>query len=498
MAAGAGAGVEEITAGIKRASISLQVTPKNQFPASSASKHIPCGFGYLPLCTRFDPSLGIRAEDDSLTYILVPTTRDIQDATPLSISGEKPAYHSCGETEAYGVTNRTSGQLERFGFTPNGQVKFSSRGLDIGIALGNSYNGHDIRYSNVCSADLESKGSESSLLPAFAQAAVSSSNFLMALLNRGIPINKCVVGVVANTGINMCFGGSFFLNNSFPVVVPLSKQLDLLDHWESKIASAYLQKLSDHGRRLSALALRSQPPKPLVAEMCLLVDDYFVKKLSAEALNRGLAHFSSRGDLHDVQDGLNHMICCLNRLYTSEFARDVPEYPLAIRTPESMEFADGKEMCYELIYRDLSKLGYSTGTPDRTTSPDLYNAFVSDLKRVLLLVHQAGVIHVDLYASNIMWKVVEHRICIKIVDWDIAHCLHEGRFAPKIEAALKDRIYDRGEVTFGIEHDNRYLAVYDQPMMEAFAEQWRALASGVKCEADRGFYELMLGMQQGL
>lgn len=478
----------------------MQLTPKNQFAASSANKNIPCGFGYLPLCTRFDPSLVIRAEDDSLTYILVPTTRDIEDAIPLRISGEKPAFHSYGETEAYGVTNQTSEALQRFGFVSNGQVRFSSRGLDIGIALANSYNNHDIRYNNVCSANLESKGSESSLLPAFAQAAVSSTNFLMALLNRGIPINKCVVGVVANTGINMCFGASFFLNDSFPVVVPLSKQLDLLDHWESKIASAYLQKLSEHGRRLSALARLNQPLKPLVSEMCLLVDDYFVKKLSMQALNRGLAHFSPIGNLYDIQDGLNHMICCLNRLYMSEFARDVPEYPLAIRTPESMEFVNdqGQETCYELIYRDLSKLGYSTGTPDRIASPDLYSAFVAELKRVLLLVHQAGVIHVDLYASNIMWKVVEYRICLKIVDWDIAHCLDEGRFAPKIEAALKDRIYDRGEVTFGIEHDNRYLAVYDLPLMEDCADQWRALASGVKSEADRGFYELMLGMQQGL
>ena len=82
------AGVGEITDGISRANISLQITPKNQYGASLASKTFPCGFGYLPLCARFDPSLIVRTVEDSLTHKLVPTIRNIQDAILLCLSGE--------------------------------------------------------------------------------------------------------------------------------------------------------------------------------------------------------------------------------------------------------------------------------------------------------------------------------------------------------------------------------------------------------------------------
>jgi hypothetical protein len=63
----------------------------------------------------------------------------------------------------------------------------------------------------------------------------------------GVPIDSCTVSVIANTGMNMCFGATIMLGESFPTYVPLSKQLDLLDEYESKIASAYLEKAKQHG-----------------------------------------------------------------------------------------------------------------------------------------------------------------------------------------------------------------------------------------------------------
>lgn len=105
----------------------------------------------------------------------------------------------------------------------------------------------------------------------------------------------------------------------------------------------------------------------------------------------------------------------------------------------------------------------------------------------------------DLYASNIMWRAeaiddnnIEQAVSIKIVDWDAAHCLHEGQFPPKIEILLKERIYLGQAIPFGVAHDEHYLAVYDMPILKTKHHRyWRDLASGEKSCMDAAFYKLM-------
>eukprot|EP01036_Dinobryon_divergens_P034197 gene34198-44180_t len=164
--------------------------------------------------------------------------------------------------------------------------------------------------------------------------------------------------------------------------------------------------------------------------------------LSQPVFDRGLGLFSTSGQKTDVQNGLNHTIRCLNRLHESHDARDVAEYPLSVRTPESG--------CW-----------FQTGTPDRITEPDLFEAFVVELKRCLALVHSAGVIHADLYASNIMWKRSDDDRCvrIKIVDWDV-------------KARLETGLYDGQTAAFGIPPDLKYVSVYEMPLEERHRTNW--------------------------
>lgn len=305
---------------------------------------------------------------------------------------------------------------------------------------------------------------------------------------NGVPKQDYVVSVVANTGMNICFGATMMLDESFPTYVPLSKQLDLLDEHESKVASAYLQKAKQHGLFVSRQRLNRE--KKPVAEMRLNLEQYFVKRLTPEVFARGLGLFAPTGaTILSVQNGLDHMIGCLNRLYRSP-ARDVAEYPLSVRTPED----DSVCNYFELIYRNLNHLGYTSGTPDRLEFPELYDSFVVELRRAVGLVHQAGVIHVDLYASNIMWKVAEGgEIVVKIIDWDVSHCLDEQIFSTKIKAKLQDRIYAYSgqSVQFGVDHDNLYLSVYDMPLEDRHRAYWKGLASAAKTTIDDSFERLM-------
>jgi serine/threonine protein kinase len=212
--------------------------------------------------------------------------------------------------------------------------------------------------------------------------------------------------------------------------------------------------------------------------MALNLDAYHVKTYTPEVYERGIGLFST--ETYNVQPGLNHMFRCLDLLYNSP-ARDYIEFPLSIRTPGN------KDEHYEIIYRLLSD--YRCGTPNRIEDEELYQSFVQELKRIIELVHEAGVIHVDLYASNVMWKQENGKVLIKIIDWDAAHCLEEGDFNSNIRGILEDRY--PGKVEFGAAHDDLYLAVYEIPYSSDFEAVWHNLGSGEKIKIDEAYTQLM-------
>ena len=115
-------------------------------------------------------------------------------------------------------------------------------------------------------------------------------------------------------------------------------------------------------------------------------------------------------------------IRCLNRLYGSHDARDeVAEYPLAGGENARVGQLVGLLRLFRthlVYYRDLARLGFQTGSPpDRVAEPELFKAFVAELRR-------CDPLHVDLdylYVSNIMWRRSDdeqHGVRIRIVDWD--------------------------------------------------------------------------------
>lgn len=196
------------------------------------------------------------------------------------------------------------------------------------------------------------------------------------------------MAVIANNGMSMCFGATIMLEGTFPTYIPLSKQLDLLDDYENRVAYAYLFKAKEHGERFAKLQYND---RRLIKEMELDLDKYYIKSYTNDVYARGLGLFADNSNNRfEISVGLSHMITCLNRLYDSP-ARDVPEYPLSIRTPDSYSEAFHSQDYFEFIFRDLCALGYVSGTPNRIDNPDLYEAFRVELRRVMALVHDAGI-----------------------------------------------------------------------------------------------------------
>lgn len=257
----------------------------------------------------------------------------------------------------------------------------------------------------------------------------------------------------------MQFGATILLEPSFPVFWTTSKVLDMADINEQQLALAYICKANAWVEQLISFVGRG-PRRNFQMELCLA--DYHVKVLTSEVADRGLSLFSDR-DKDALSQGIEHMGRVLNALFVKAEVRPHVVFPLAIRA--LVDFDDE----YMIIYEDLSREDYRIGCPDRTEDSNLFETFRDEFRRIMDLVHAAGVIHCDLYLSNVMWRkneIVENRVDVVIIDWDCAHCLTERKFCRKIAEALERHKPTRAAV-FGTTFDNKYIDVLFKNYVDA-------------------------------
>jgi hypothetical protein len=67
-----------------------------------------------------------------------------------------------------------------------------------------------------------------------------------------------------------------------------------------------------------------------------------------------------------------------------------------------------------LVFDNLVRLGFHIGLPEKADIP----AWLAAVQAALAAVRGAGVIHLDTYLSNIMWKRDGDSFAIKLIDWD--------------------------------------------------------------------------------
>ena len=408
-------------------------------------------------------------------------------APRLRLRGEKMGLQSWNETEPGGVHQQFSTAKDMYkGIEDNGQRQLGTRGLVYGIANRASYEDSHHSFGQYCLSDIEHKGAESSALSALAQAAVTATNFGMDLLLKGVPRADCIIPVIGNTGLHFVAGATIVLDGSFPTLIPISKHLDLSDPIERQVASAYIAKASAHCENLFSLIGATSAVPPVL--LSLTVNGlYYIKTLSPEVYRRGLGLFASHTlNCLDIEIGMHHMIDALNLVYGNSEARRFAEYPLSIRSPDAS--SDG---FYQIVYRDLTKVEFRIGAPNRIDGEDVFAIYVTALKDAVNSIHRAGVIHVDLYLSNVMWRfnAESNEVEIKIIDWDASHCLDEEKFVDKVHAGLIDYLGCE-HVKFGVDHDLLYLAVLDLDR-DKYADQWQCLASNHKPDVDSAFRELL-------
>ena len=466
------------------------------------------GLCYLPMCTNFDPTYYLL--DKSLHSRLVPSASDIKPDNRLKIIAESTSCRTILETSTNGIHDQTVAVLskcfDRCGyslFQSNARTTLATKDLSVGMCNGSTFEDIHVHIRDFFIAVCEIKGSEASVLPALLQAMLTATHFCIGLYNKGIERSECIVPVVANTGLIMTFGATILLADSCPTYIPLSKQLDLTNDAENALAFAYLKKVVDHCERL--VTLPTNVPKIRISAMKLCAtNNFYIKTIDENVFGKGFGMFVDN-ESQDIMPGLYNMISCLNCVYKYEPSRPFAEYPIALRTPDStiQEKKPGYSRYFELIYRDLTALGYQIGIPARliqddstcTTSASLqyilnpeFDLFLKKLRVAVKAIKEAGVVHVDLYASNIMWKRVEDDVDIKIIDWDVSHRICEKTFNERFRSAIMNRF----RYVCALEnHDALYLSVYEWSP-EDNQSDWNALASGNKIAMDGSFTNLLL------
>ena len=354
------------------------------------------------------------------------------------------------------------------------------------------------------------------------------------LRSLGLDANKIVLPVAGCTGLTVQFGAVVCLNDSFGTFLATSAILDLSDLEQNQLAAAYLRKASACATETKRLITALKPEDDTSARvfstfktMDLAINDYWIKQLTDDVFARGLGLFTtSSASRFDVCPGLEHMGRVLTLLYKHADARQYVVFPLSVRSPNCIEATEKSCDCYAIVYENLAELGYCIGAPNRLLDEQQYQRYLGAVRRALEAIHAAGVLHCDLYPSNIMWcesarqgvgvvdGVGDKGTCcsgvasslspdlstsmsIKIIDWDCAHCLAEGAFCPRVADALAQHNPFRS-TEFGIGHDLHYLEILEKArsvdqgtdQCQGQDDLWQALASKDKVTIDRAFYKM--------
>jgi len=484
-------GLEKLEISAKCVKPVLLTTPENQGSASSFAnkkvKSLVRGFGHLPTSFRIDPTV-----DQRVSRRLIPSSAEITSVSQmLPCMGEKATLAAKGENETCGVrsvleTVVANAQFPHF--VSAGSALKSSNVSGSGIVTSNSVPDFVWKNNGKIVGILEAKDGTASTLVALRQAAITAMAIVSDLRSRGLSPEQIVLPVAGCTGMAIQFGAVICLEPSFGTFLATSDILTLSNVEQNQLAVAFLNKASACALETVGLLDAVKVPTDIKC-LQLNVRAYWVKYITNDIFSGGLGLFvDDSSDRFNVGPGLEHMGRALTLLYQHEAAREFVAFPLSVRSPDCEEGRAGVNDCYMIVYEDLAALGYRIGTPDRIEDEGKYKRWLAALSLAVQAIHCAGVLHCDLYPSNIMWlETAGGQISIKIIDWDCAHCLAEGSFCPRISQALCEHKPSR-LASFSKEHDLRYIQTLAADV--EVKEEWRALASNDKAQIDKAFYRL--------
>jgi hypothetical protein len=258
---------------------------------------------------------------------------------------------------------------------------------------------------------LEWKGTHQSLSGPLRQAVGEAVNVAFHLYANGVLAQDVYVPVVVCNGRLIQFGVVSLIDPCYPIFTTTSFILDLASPVMRLEAARHMHVCGKLTRSYDDMKLGSIPDAATVDTLRLRA--HYAKPLS---------NFSTVGDSMEVR--MFKMVLALQKLHSSEIKldsdssliRDHIVFPLGVSRKPS------KEDQGFIVFNNLAAEGFRIGLPDDNK---VCAAFVARLRELINAIHVVGVVHTDLYLSNVMWKVQDGAVIIKLIDWDTVGIIGE-------------------------------------------------------------------------
>ena len=268
-------------------------------------------------------------------------------------------------------------------------------------------------------AVIELKDTTISPLEQIGQAYAAGCNIILSHLKLGIDAKDCAVPLVFTNGNLYQFGWITLLEPSFSV---LHLSTGILD------ANTYPDEVATHLTALKRFC------REMVKKNSGLINSKSFQSKVEVCLNRDLYHLKISTQIffrYANQDESFHYMW-----RTFEALKDVSAVvkPLGyalltlLSDNKSTEISDGNYVIFPRL-KD-----YSMGVP---LKDNLFADYLFQMKEFLRNIHGCGVIHMDLYPSNILWKNENETIQLGVVDWDVA-TFKQDSFSKLVEERLEN------------------------------------------------------------
>jgi len=247
------------------------------------------------------------------------------------------------------------------------------------------------------------------------QAFVAGCNLIFSHLALGLKSDECAIPLVLTNGNLYQFAWVTVLEPSFPVLHVTTGVLDASVHETRQQIAYQLVRVkmfcSGVARKIDGSSVFH-----VLTKIQLNLDRFHLKLFKNTFLR-----WSEK-----PQESLSYLWSIYERLVDVEEAV-LPHAFANIKL-------EGTKKC-NIIFPRLGP-DFAMGVPSDEL---LYTLFLAKLEASIKKVNDKGIIHVDLYPSNILWRSFGDDIIIRIVDWDAA-TLNDDAFTSDMQVRLANDI----------------------------------------------------------
>lgn len=344
---------------------------------------------------------------------------------------------------------------------------------------------------------------------ALQQAAKYACAAAAGLCQGGVPCDEVVVPLMVSTGVLELHGAAYMADRLLPVAVVTSATLDLTTRHGAAAAHLYRVKAAEQVKRLVELVRGA-------AASCAFFNlrkKVFPDGGGASAVPRFCPAFSENAIWAKwgvvsfvVPGGLDAHFAHLCRAYQALYSSCASPYvcfPFCVATGIESATA-GSAGATALLFPNLTSAGFRCCLPDKVHVARLYVAALASAVRAI---HGAGLIHGDVYVSNVMWRLSSSggRVDIKVIDWDTVFFACDGvpqHWARRWKSRPKWRLYKQRRS----ENVRKAVAVrsLDEFMVDTLdyfcsedEQRWQSWLAAANEECDMGqLNEAFLSMQK--